>query len=400
MAWVDNLEWDRAIEAHDGVAIGTGLEPDDPDSDGCESLEVLYRPQELLVAGDVWEEKGNPLRRRIDAIGGRPLAEFPRDDDRDPRRAATAERLGLRLVWLPDHDPLGLLRDLRRTDEFDIDGASVNHVTIAGPQRHGGDSPPVAVEHDTVEIPPKGVQEGSGVRIAVLDTGLVKPEPAGFVFEKRGSEDDDPFPPAGLAVGHGTLVAGVIATYAPAATLVIRRVLDTPLGEADELEIGQALLDVAREEPHIVNASFSGFAVDRKTMLAFRAAVEQVAKTILLVAAVGNEGLARRAYMAAFEGVCGVASVERKDDGELRIADYSNRGDYVEFCAEGTDVESTYTTGHAIASGTSFAAPKVSAALAITMSREGKSAHEAADQLRNDAAQPVIPQAGRFVEPR
>lgn len=398
MAWVDNLEWDRAIEAHDGVAIGTGLETDDPDSDGCESLEVLYRPQELLVALDVWEEKGNPLRRRIDAIGGRPLAEFPRDDDRDPRRAATAERLGLRLVWLPDHDPLGLLRDLRRTDEFDIEGASVNHVTIAGPQRHGGDSPPVAVDAEAEAVRIPGSDEGgSGVRIAVLDTGLVTPEP--FDVDKRGPEDDDPFPPAGLAVGHGTLVAGVIATYAPDATLLIRRVLDTPLGEADELEIGQALLDVAREEPHIVNASFSGFAVDRKTMLGFRAAVEQVVKTILLVAAVGNEGLARRAYMAAFEGVCGVASVERKDDGELRIADYSNRGDYVEFCAEGTDVESTYTTGHAIASGTSFAAPKVSAALAITMSREGKSAHEAADQLRNDTAQPLVPQAGRFVVP-
>jgi subtilisin family serine protease len=396
MPWLDNVAWDDAIEASELIAIGTAL----PGADGSRaSTEVLYRPGEMLIDASVYDDQSHPVRQRLDDNGAQLLSGHPRDD-RDARRAAVAERLDLRLLLVAGRNPIGLLAESRGSDP-EAESLSVHHVPIANPQRHGGYAPPRPVI-PTAAIPGTAALEGANVRIAVLDTGLVDPAPAGFVVERREPDDfevlDAPVPgPYGPAVGHGTLVAGVIATYAPRATLVIRRVLHTPLGDADELEIAEAL--DALPGVDIINASFGGFAVADDTMLGFAAAVDRLPDRTLIVASVGNEGVDRPVYMAAFERVVGVASVERPDHGSLRLADYSNRGDWVKLCAEGTDVESTFITGNAIGSGTSFAAPKVTAAAAAMVARLGIDPRDAAAALVNDASKPWIPKAGRFVDP-
>jgi subtilisin family serine protease len=395
MPWLDNVVWDDAIEASGQIAIGTAL----PGANGArESTEVLYRPGELVIDANVWDETSHPIRQRLDANGAQLLSERPRDE-RDARRGAVAERLNLRLLWVAGRNPIGLLAEVRGSDP-EAESLSVHHVSIANPQRHGGCAPPRPVT-PTVAIPDGAAGEAENVRIAVLDTGLVEPAPANFVVERRGPEDfevlDAPVPgPYGPAVGHGTLVAGVIATYANRATLVIRRVLDTPLGDADELEIADAL--VALPAVDIINASFGGFAVADDTMLAFAAAVNGLPDRTLVVASVGNEGVNRPVYMAAFERVLGVASVERPERSPLQLADYSNRGDWVKLCAEGTDVESTFITGNAVDSGTSFAAPKVTAAAAVMVAR-GIEPRDAGDALIGDTTKPKIPNGGRFVDP-
>jgi hypothetical protein len=385
MAWTDNVAWDAALEADPNIAIGTGF----PEQSRCEGTEVLYRPGELLIAGDAG-------RRRLAELGvdePRSLEQAPRDA-RDRTRAAAARRLGLDLVHLGDRDPLGVLRDARRGRGFDPHDFGIHHVVIASPQRHGGDSPPQqVVESDEIKIPEAGIEEIQDIRIGVLDTGIVAPHPfpQPFPFEVSDVADLDvvtPAPPGpyDVGVGHGTLVAGVIARYAPGATLAIRRVLDNPGGSADELEIAHALEAVEGEGFHFVNASFSGFAVDDATMLAFDAAVQKVLDTgTVIIAAVGNEGLDRPAFMAAFDGVVGVASVAGDDDGQL--ADYSNRGEYVKLCARGTDVQSTYVTGQAIVSGTSFAAPKATALAARTLAAAAGAAdaRTVVDQVITDA---------------
>jgi subtilisin family serine protease len=398
MPWIDNLLWDAAIEADTHIAIGPGLRPPDGES-ACEGREVLYRPGELLVHVTLWNDQGHPLRQQLGEAGAVPIGERPRGA-RDERRAAAVAEFDLQLVYVRDHDPLGLLRDAQKAGFLDLERASLNHVCIAGPQRHGGDSPPATPVPAPEAVIPAAGNAGTGVRIGVLDTGLVEPPPAVMNTESRPEDLEvvAMFPPGpyGVGVGHGTLVAGVIATYAPGAKLVVRRVLDTPGGVADESEITAALLDLDGLNLDIMNASFSGFSVDDAgTMLAFREAVAHVKdQGTLVVAAVGNEGLDRPAYMAAFDDVVSVASVEGP---QHQLASYSNHGDYVKLCAEGTDVKSTWITKQAVVSGTSFAAPKVSAAVAMIMERDGINAEQAAAKLLNIPN--PIPKAGSFVDP-
>jgi subtilisin family serine protease len=398
MAWTDNLLWDAAIEADPDVAIGTGF----PGPDGECASEVLYRPGELLVERELWEADGHPLVDELRRSGAVPIGEVPRDR-RDVERAEVASDLGLQLVYLRHRDPLGLLRDARDAGILDLELASLNHVIAGSPQRHGGDTQPMPVRpEDVLQIPAVGAA-GENVRVGVLDTGIVEPAP--FGTENRGPQDQEviaTFPPGpyGVAVGHGTLVAGVIARYAPGATRVVRRVLHTPGGVADETEVAAALGQLPTNLK-ILNASFSGFSVDSSdTMKAFKLAVQNVqANGTLVVAAVGNQASENKAYMAGFPDVIGVASVEGAAPSQLQLAAYSNRGGYVKLCAHGTDVVSTYVTGQARVSGTSFAAPKVTAAVAAIMSRDNiVDPHAAAAKL---LAGPVsVPKAGVYVDPQ
>ncbi len=119
---------------------------------------------------------------------------------------------------------------------------------------------------------------------------------------RRPATDANP-----LAVGHGSMVAGVIRRHAPAAAIVVRRVLDTPLGVADELDVAAALREV--RDVHIVNASFGGPAAAPDAMVVFRAAVEDLPGELVVVASAGNEGETRPHYMAGFERVLSVASI-------------------------------------------------------------------------------------------
>lgn len=86
-----------------------------------------------------------------------------------------------------------------------------------------------------------------------------------------------------------------------------------------------------------------------------------LARGVLLVAASGNSGLAERYYPAAHEGVIAVGAVE--DDGTP--ASFSTRGAHVALCAPGRDIWTCGLAGYACVSGTSFAAPFVSAACAL-----------------------------------
>jgi subtilisin family serine protease len=86
-----------------------------------------------------------------------------------------------------------------------------------------------------------------------------------------------------------------------------------------------------------------------------------LARGVLLVAASGNSGHEERYYPAAHEGVIAVGAIE--DDGWP--ASFSTRGVHVALCAPGRDIWTCGLDGYACVSGTSFAAPFVSAACAL-----------------------------------
>lgn len=102
-----------------------------------------------------------------------------------------------------------------------------------------------------------------------------------------------------------------------------------------------------------------------------------------MVAAAGNSGSYEKAvYPAVCPGALGVSAVNIYD----RKAGFSSYGPYVDIAATGGDVMAARRNGSwGYVNGTSFAAPEVSAAAAITMGKFNLNAKRASYRLRSRA---------------
>lgn len=398
--WQDNPEWDEALSQRRDIVITGGESPS-----RRPSTAALHRAGEIVVDNNQYEEPEdlNGFRDVLDRLDVRPFTpDDVRDDrerEREEEKTEAAKRLGLLRLTVPEKVDLPDL--IRRLRELSPGAAALNAIVVANPQRYGGCSPPRADAAPDFSGLDK-VAEGK--TIAVLDTGIAEKVP----FEVDPGSDPEPLDelPAGQpgpAVGHGTFVAGIVARYAPGARILVRRVLRTPLGEADELDIAAALLKL--EKVDIVNLSFGGLAVDDATMLTFERALNALPRTTLVVASAGNQDVTRPHYPAAFKRVVSVGSAEGGRDDVWERASYSNHGGWVDCCAQGTDVHSTFIhfpglfDGGAIASGTSFAAPQVTATAAVLAAREGIPVRRAAHLLIQDQRRRVVEDVGTIIDP-
>jgi subtilisin family serine protease len=381
MPWEDNIAWDDAIAADvDNITVG-----------GYRDNEFLYRPGQLVCDRNVWEEPRDApeegMRERLREFGARSLTDDPQDNE-EGRRGQIAAALDLHLLAVSRGAELRVADESRRTLRGQV---GLVHVMVASPQRHGGCSPPKRIDGAFI----RAQTGGQGKKIAVLDTGISGDSALPFGV----AQGADVEPPGGIdgAAGHGTMVAGVIAQIAPDAELVIRGVLAMPNGTADEIDIVDAL-KMLPDEIDIVNASFSGRAVDDATMVTFKRGVDDLPPHMVIVAAAGNEKRRRPQFMAAFKRVIGVTSVEEAQPGVWELADYSNRGWWCDMCAPGTDVVTVNRQAELVeVSGTSFAAPKVTARIAVDASAGGISVVDAAAGILGDPAKPLIPDAGRLL---
>jgi subtilisin family serine protease len=111
-----------------------------------------------------------------------------------------------------------------------------------------------------------------------------------------------------------------------------------------------------------------------------------VARGVLLVAAVGNSGPnAPVAYPAAYPSVVAATAVDASD----RVFLFANRGPQVAFAALGVDVEAAAEgDAYTSVSGTSFAAPRVAAALAALRAADPKAAIETLARRVRDLGAP------------
>ena len=247
--------------------------------------------------------------------------------------------------------------------------------------------------------PARAVSEGAGARVALLDSA---PSIDHRDLEGVRVVPLPDSPPASPAV-HGTLMAGIvravtnnafgIAGMAPAADVFAVPVC-TPSGAtaSDECKLFDLLrgIDVAwTNGAQVVNLSLVGppdpllrKAMDRMEQLG-----------VLLVAAVGNEGVAEPRYPAAYPSVIGVGALDRAG----RVYERSNRGSWVAVLAPGVEILSTVPGGgFAFGDGTSLAAANVTGLLAIAVAASGdtaaaRSAFFAAAQARaaSPGSQPV-----------
>lgn len=332
-----------------------------------------YRPREVLVAN------GHP-------VVAQHLVE---------RGATACDELGggAYVRWLLPEADRTAVHDVVVELQAQVDASPLGLPVVAphyvmAPAGHmlmGPAYPPVPAGARTA-LPPADDAPGQGLRIGIVDTGLV-PHPwlAGRI-DPRSEPENVPAPLAKTS-GHGTFVAGVVLLHAPGAEIEVVSALAAD-GEMDDESVAKAILRL--HAPDIVCLSLGSYGhLNVPPPLTF-VALQQLKLALdapLVVACVGNDERSDKFYPAAWDDVIAVASV----DAMTSPSSFTNWGAWVDACARGEGVHSSYVTGTdgtnsfagwARWTGTSFAAPRVAGILAAW----GEKPSEAADALVFDPA--------------
>ncbi|TRZ90791.1 MAG: hypothetical protein D4R88_02995 [Methanosarcinales archaeon] len=214
-----------------------------------------------------------------------------------------------------------------------------------------------------------GISTGSGVKVAVIDTGIDNTHPdlsanvkggVTFVFGTRSFKDDN---------GHGTHVSGTIGAInngfgvvgvAPGVSLYGVKVLDRR-GSGSASSVINGINWAVNNNMQVITMSL-GTSSD---LQAIHDAVDNARNNngIVIVAAAGNEG-GSIIYPAAYDGVIAVTATDNNNN----LAWFSNFGPQADFAAPGVNVYSTYKGGaYATMSGTSMATPHVTGVVALIL---------------------------------
>lgn len=220
-----------------------------------------------------------------------------------------------------------------------------------------------------IEVIPWGVQyvgapamwdvtKGSGVKVAVIDTGIDIDHPdlidnikGGYnAIMKKGSFDDDN--------GHGTHVAGIIGAVdneigvigvAPGVDLYAVKALDSN-GDGYLSDIVESIEWCLENDIDIINMSFG--IINQSEVL--KVAVDNASRAgITIVAAAGNNYGGTCEYPAAYDEVIGVGAIGT-DGSTMSLSAIQG----VDVWAPGEAINSTYISGdYSVMEGTSMAAP-------------------------------------------
>jgi len=214
---------------------------------------------------------------------------------------------------------------------------------------------------------------GEGVIVASLDTGVDVDhldlaaniiDGWNFVDNNDNITDFD---------GHGTMVAGIVAAIANNSigiTGVAPEVSIMPLKVVSEsgvswTDVTSAIRYAADNGAKVISMSLGGGY--SKLSSAMEAAIDYAyQRGCVLVAAAGNNDSSELFYPAAYEQVIAVSAIDEDD----QKASFSNYGNYIDFCAPGVNVLTTWKDGtYAYGNGTSFAAPFVTGVVAVMLSK-------------------------------
>jgi Subtilase family len=218
---------------------------------------------------------------------------------------------------------------------------------------------------------------GAGVKVAVIDTGIDLEHP---IFKNRLASrnewkdfvDGDRIPsdePGGNGYGHGTAVAGIVAQVAPRATILPIRVLGSN-GGGQTANVIAAIGYAVRMRADIINLSLGTEGFD--------AALFEICKFankrgVRIVASAGNSGLedgvTSPARFSKLEGTrdrtIGIGSVNSSDS----LSGFSAYGRGLYAVAPGEGIATAFPDRRiTLATGTSFAAPMFTGALALAES--------------------------------
>jgi subtilisin family serine protease len=183
--------------------------------------------------------------------------------------------------------------------------------------------------------------------------------------------DDDLNGPFPSALGHGTLVAGIIHLFAPEARIVPIKAFDA-YGNTTLFTIVEAIYRAKDLDVDVLNMSFS---TNENSDVLKKAISDLKQSGITVVASVGNDASdLKNLYPATYPHVIGVAATDFDD----HLAIFSNYGASVSIAAPGAYVVSTAPGGkYAAAWGTSFSAPIVAGTVALIASGRGRGQSDA-----------------------
>lgn len=241
--------------------------------------------------------------------------------------------------------------------------------------------------------------KGSGVRIAILDTGvdLQHPDLKGKVVAKRNFTGDECSNDDSVddANGHGTHIAGV------AAAVTDNGVGVAGVGRASSLMVGKVLNDAGKgyyswwicgitwaadNGAKVINLSLGGPSASQ----ALKSAVDYAwNRGVVVVAAAGNGGKTTAFYPAYYANTIAVASTNSAD----ALSGFSNRGAWVDIAAPGEGIYSTLPTStsahgaknYGTLSGTSMATPHVAGLAALIWANGATSAAQVRNILQSTA---------------
>lgn len=219
--------------------------------------------------------------------------------------------------------------------------------------------------------------------IAVIDTGIDLTHPdlknkvvQGYNILTQGQSqplDDN---------GHGTHASGIaaaetnnkvgVAGTAPLCKIMPIKALDAK-GSGETVNIAYGIIWAVDHGARVISMSLGG--PQNETV---KKAVEYaLAKDVVLVAAMGNDGKNMKSYPAALPGVIGVGSVTFSK----QRSDFSNYGNWISVVAPGSEILSTMPTytstmtemeknkGYDYLDGTSMACPMVAGLAGLILSR-------------------------------
>jgi hypothetical protein len=254
---------------------------------------------------------------------------------------------------------------------------------------------------------------GAGVRVGVLDSGIEDQQWFDGRWSPAAGRDDDAVkeePPAAgplpYQCGHGTFCAGTVLQHAPGAHLIVDR-LEHTAGCINDWRLHEhlfAMLNTANDL-HVLNLSLGCYTANNRplpcTCDVLTAAFDEN-PDLIVVASAGNDGHDRPVWPAAMRRVIGVGAVAA-NGGRWPL---SNFGEWVNAWSVGENLSSTFLSwpkgppplaghlepgprvpaypaqpaeryeGWATWDGTSFAAARVSGALAAELNRDGRSARD------------------------
>lgn len=235
---------------------------------------------------------------------------------------------------------------------------------------------------------------GAGVKIAVLDSGIVPHENLPGLVKSIAIT---PFPAHLSQInGHGTAVASLIAGaseiapgLAPSAHLISIRVSNDS-GKADCFAMAAGILTAVDEGADLINISMGS---DEDNSLIKEAVVYAEEKQKVIIASSGNWGGVDANFPAAYPGVISVGAV----DANGTHLPFSNYGDSLVLTAPGLALTAAWPGNcYVHTSGTSASAAIVTGAIAAIMSDGGGSklnATQAAELLMQRATDAGIPGA-------
>jgi len=359
----------------------------------------FYRPSEILVPlsqVEAFEAAAKRIGIRVCRCAGaeRVDRETPGDsekDDRDRGEATVSCHPSSEIARfvIGARDTLDAVLDrLERVDP--ALRLTPNHVLFGCPEWGFNPSGEPLRWHTAADLPHEAA-DPLEVRVAVIDSGLPTERSSNPLLASvelpMGVEEPWAYradwPVLTFPEGHGSFVSGVVRTTAPGVSVSSYQALDGD-GVTDEWSLAEQIAYAISDEPQVINLSLGTTTRHDESLMGLGPLRQATAvgSRPIVVASAGNLASDRPFYPAAEEWVIGVAAVEMTGDPAIPVpAAFTNYGSWVDTCAEGVNVISAYEAhpyrpvtppaaiehfeGAALWSGTSFAAPKVSAIVAV-----------------------------------